>query len=61
MNTHCYAIVNEKTGALLLEDAKLPIYWYYKVAKQRLKVARGFYIEKIHLKDLRKFILTHPV
>lgn len=60
MSKYCYAIVNEKTGALLLEDCKLPIYWNKRVAKERCSLFAGFIVEKVLLKELHKFILTFP-
>lgn len=57
---HCYAIVNQNTGQLLLEDGKLPIYWNKKVAQEMVKRFNGFCIEPVLLEELRRFILTHP-
>lgn len=59
MEKHCYAIVNER-GNLLIEDGKLPIYWSKKAAEERVAKFPRHRLEPVLLKDLRKFILTHP-
>jgi hypothetical protein len=60
MQTNYYAVINEKTGRLLLSTSRLPIYWVRKVAKQTADRFPGYVVRRIENIHLESIIETFP-
>ncbi len=64
-NKYCYVVLNRDNGKMILEDAKLPIYYNKKVAQGVCKAWGDDYcVHPIILEDMETFVLngrlTHP-
>lgn len=51
-----YVIVNSKSGRMLLQDCKLPIYWSLFSATERCKVFTECKVLKLPAKDFNNLI-----
>lgn len=53
---YCYVLVNKKSGGMLLEDSKLPIYWNKKVAKNRCLLFESYEVCRILLDNIDQIV-----
>lgn len=51
-----YVIVNKKSGRMLLQDCKAPIYWSLKVANERCSHFTECKVVKIPAKDFNDLL-----
>jgi hypothetical protein len=51
-----FVIVHEKTGILLLNSARLPIYWRKNIAKDIAKNHPDYVVRTISIKELKKLL-----
>lgn len=58
MSKNVFVIVRAKTGKLISENERLPIFWYKKYADHRAKDFIGVKVISINEKELIK-LLTH--
>lgn len=58
MSKNVFVIVRVKTGKLISEDERLPIFWYKKSADHRAKDFIGVKVIPVNEKELLKLLTT---